>query len=122
MELFVYDWFYTGYTVYGHCLDGNGKYALLKVRDFRPSCYVDGERIVRSDVIPIQRIEKMMVTSRNIARSVSFEQVFFSNAAEMRAFVSDVRNGALHVGRSPRFRFSCRRSRRTTSGGYACRR
>lgn len=82
MELFVYNWFYTGYTIYGHCLNEGGKYQLVKVKDFCPSCYVEGE-----DAPRFARAEyRRMLSSRDISTLRPFYRVYFSNAKEMEEF------------------------------------
>ena len=66
-ELFVYSWFYTGFNVYGHCLDESGKYVLLTVRGFYPSCYVEGETVPVCSVVPLKAEYRRMATSRNVS-------------------------------------------------------
>ena len=90
-DLFVYSWFYTGYTVYGHCLDDNGKYVLLTVNGFHPYCYVEGTNVPRSNVVPEKVIRCRMATSRNVSVQRSFIQVFFRNKKDLDAFASEVR-------------------------------
>jgi DNA polymerase delta subunit 1 len=88
VELFVYNWFYTGYSVYGHCLDGDGKYALLNVRGFHPSCYIEGNTVPVSSVVPLRAEYKRMVTSRDVSAPRSFYRLYFNNAKEMDGFFS----------------------------------
>ena len=91
MDLFVYSWYYTGYTVYGHGLNDEGEYALLKIDDYRPSCYVEGERLPNCSVVPWRAEYRRMVTSKDISVKRPFHQVFFKNMKEMEAFVSEVK-------------------------------
>jgi DNA polymerase delta subunit 1 len=91
MELFVYNWFYTGHSVHGHCLDENGGYVLLNVVGFYPSCYVQGETIPASSVTPIKAEYRRMATSRDISRLTPFYRLYFEDAKRMYAFISDTR-------------------------------
>ena len=87
MELFVYNWFYTGFTIYGHCLDVNGEYQLLKVRNFFPSCYVEGRP--SSTVVPVHAEHRMMLSSRDISSQRHFHLLSFQNADDMLLFSKD---------------------------------
>ena len=92
MELFVYNWFYTGFTIYGHCLDINGEYKLLKVRNFLPSCYVEGETVrPSSTVVPVQAEYRRMLSSRDISSQRPFHLLSFQNAKDMSHFSQDGR-------------------------------
>jgi DNA polymerase delta subunit 1 len=91
IELFVYSWFYTGFNVYGHCLDGNGKYVLLTVRGFYPSCYVEGETVPVCSVVPLRAEYSRMATSRNVSSLSPFYRLFFENSKQMDAFLSEAR-------------------------------
>lgn len=88
--LFVYNWFYNGYAIYGHCLDEQGEYMLLKVSDFRPFCYVEGDNIPNSTIVPYMVEYKRMATSRNISDMRSFCRIYFYNMKDMNQFCSDV--------------------------------
>jgi DNA polymerase delta subunit 1 len=90
-DLFVYSWFYTGYNVYGHCLNNNGKYRLLTVRGFRPSCYVEGETVPTSSVVPAKAEYRRMATSRNVSLLAPFHKLYFDNSKQMDAFLFEVR-------------------------------
>jgi DNA polymerase elongation subunit (family B) len=89
MRLFAYDWFYNGYTVCGHCLNETGGYVLLRVRDFHPFCYVEGDTIKNSTVAPIDVEHTFMSTSRDISTSRPFCRVYFDNATDMARFSMD---------------------------------
>ena len=86
MELFVYNWFYTGYTVYGHCLDKNGKYRQVKITNFLPSCYVEGDTVPSSTVIPVRAEYRRMLSSRDVSLLRPFHQLYFRNGGDMEAF------------------------------------
>lgn len=90
-DLFVYNWFYNGYAVYGHCLNQEGKYVLLKITDFYPSCYVEGSNVPHCDVTPYKVEYKNMVTSQNVSSVHPFCRVFFYNLKDMNNFTSKVR-------------------------------
>lgn len=90
-ELFVYSWFYTGYNVYGHCLDANGSYRLLTVRGFHPSCYVEGETVPVSSVVPLKAEYRRMATSRDVSLLKPFYRLYFDDSRQMDAFLSEVR-------------------------------
>ncbi len=92
MELFVYSWFYNGYTVYGHCLDDEYNYTLLKVLDFYPSCYVEGETVPSSATVPFEVEYKRMLSSRDISTLKPFYRLFFRNAKELTSFSYEQRN------------------------------
>lgn len=89
MDLFVYDWFYTGYNVYGHCLTDNGEYKLLTVNNFYPYCFYEGEQIPTSSIAPVKITYKKMVSSLNIAEASSYYQIFFKNTNQMNKFVAE---------------------------------
>ena len=93
MDLFAYSWYYTGYAICGHCLDDGGRYRLLRVRDYRPSCYVEGERLPSCSVVPLKAEYKLMVTSRDISTKKPFHRVFFKNIKHMNDFASEVKYG-----------------------------
>lgn len=90
-ELFVYSWFYTGYTVYGHCLDDAGEYRLLKIGDFLPSCFVEGETVPKSTVVPLKAEYKRMLSSRDVSIMRPFYRLFFRNGKEMESFAQEQR-------------------------------
>ena len=89
IDLFVYSWYYTGVYLYGHCLDAEGNYKLLKVQNYYPSCYVEGENIKNSSVIPLKTEYKIMATSIDISVKKPFQRVFFKNITDMNIFVSE---------------------------------
>lgn len=86
MELFVYSWFYTGYTLYGHCLDDLGKYKLLKVLDYLPSCFVEGDTVPKSTVAPVKAEYKRMLSSKDVSSLRSFYRLYFQNMADLERF------------------------------------
>ena len=88
-DLFVYSWYYTGFGIYGHCLDVEGKYKLLQVKNYHPSCYIEGEVFPKSSVIPIRTEYMSMATSRDISVKKPFYKVFFKNIRDMNNFVSE---------------------------------
>jgi len=88
MDLFVYSWFYTGHNVYGHCINGEGKYMLLTVRGFYPSCYVEGETVPSSSVAPLKAEYKKMATSRNVSSLRPFYKLYFENMTNMSTYLS----------------------------------
>ena len=92
MELFVYNWIYTGYTLYGHSLDDDGKYMLLKVTDFFPSCFVEGETVKKSTVVPVKTEYKIMSSSRDISSRRPFHRMYFRNKKDMDIFARENRN------------------------------
>jgi DNA polymerase elongation subunit (family B) len=93
--LFVYSWFYTDYTVYGHCLDKEGGYHLLSVRGFYPSCYVEIEpddRVLNATSVAIVKVEQVdMNSSRDIYAVLPCCRIYFENAKQMEIFVSEIR-------------------------------
>jgi DNA polymerase delta subunit 1 len=89
MELFVYSWFYTGHNVYGHCLRDDGEYALLTVRGFYPSCYIEGSRVPPSQVAPLRVQCAKMATSRDVSLQKPFCKLYFRNMKDMDAFLSE---------------------------------
>ena len=91
MKLFVYNWYYTGYDVYGHCLDEGGTYRLVKVTNYRPSCYVEGDALPRTSVVPLKTEYRRMATSRDVSVTRPFHRVFFRNMRDMDDFVSEAR-------------------------------
>lgn len=91
MILFVYNWVYNGYVIYGHCLDQKGNYQLIKVHDFFPSCFVEGEQLPKSTVIPHTTIYKRMATSTDISQIRPFYQVFFQNMPAMQQYITENR-------------------------------
>jgi DNA polymerase elongation subunit (family B) len=91
MELFVYNWFYNGYAMYGHCLDNDGKYKLLKIHNFYPSCYIEGDFIPNSTVIPYKVERKQMVTSKDISTVRLFHRIYFYNTTDMNQFTKEIR-------------------------------
>ncbi len=86
MDLFVYDWAYNGYALRGHCLDEYGKYTCLTVTDFFPSCYVEGDTVPRSSVVPRTVEFKRMLSSKDVSTLRPFNRLFFDNAADMATF------------------------------------
>ena len=98
-EYFVYNWFYTGYTVYGHCLDTDGHYHLITVHGFYPSCYVestDGDTSF-STVNPVNVEYKEMRSSRDIAAVLPYYKLYFENTKKMEMFVSEARKNYMKV-------------------------
>ena len=98
-EYFVYNWFYTGYTVYGHCLDADGHYHLITVHGFYPSCYVestDGDTSF-STVNPVNVEYKEMRSSRDIAAVLPYYKLYFENTKKMEMFVSEARKNYMKV-------------------------
>ena len=91
VELFVYSWFYTGFNIYGHCLDESGEYVLLTVRGFHPFCYVEGEKVPACSVVPLKAEYKRMATSRNVSSLSPFYKLYFENSKQMDAFLSEAR-------------------------------
>lgn len=89
MKLFVYNWVYNNNSViYGHCLDECGNYKLVTVSDYYPSCYVKGDSIPRSMIIPHKVIYKQMVTSTDISTSYPFCQIYFKNMQQMYKYIA----------------------------------
>ena len=86
MELFVYTWVYNGYTIYGHCLDPNGSHVCIKVQDFFPSCYIEGDTVPRSTVIPRAAKFQRMLSSKDISRLQPFYRLYFDNASDLTSF------------------------------------
>lgn len=91
MELFVYNWFYTGYTVYGHCLDKNGKYRQVKITNFLPSCYVEGDTVPSSTIVPVRAEYKRMLSSRDVSSLRPFYRLHFRNGNDMEMFARQQR-------------------------------
>ena len=98
-EYFVYNWFYTGYTVYGHCLDIEGHYRLITVHGFYPSCYVESKNgdTSFSTVDPVKVEYKEMRSSRDISAILPYYQLFFENTKQMETFVSEARKNYIKV-------------------------
>ena len=99
VNYFVYNWFYTGYRVYGHCLDTDGRYHLLTVHGFYPSCYVeskDGDTSF-STVNPVKAEYKEMRSSRDISTILPYYKVYFENTKQMETFVSEARKNYTKV-------------------------
>lgn len=86
MDLFVYTWVYNGYTIYGHSLDNDGNYVCIRVTDFFPSCYIEGDTVPRSAVIPRAAEFKRMLSSRNISSLYPFYRLYFDNAFDLTSF------------------------------------
>src|SRR6476646_11765083 len=89
VDLFVYSWYYTGFTVYGHCLDDAGQYRLLRVTDFMPSCFVEGETVPQSTVVPARAEYKRMLSSRDISCRRPFYRLYFQNGRDMESFARE---------------------------------
>lgn len=106
-EYFVYNWFYTGYRVYGHCLNTDGQYHLLTVHGFYPSCYVESkDGNVHSDaseytsfstVNPVKVEYKKMGSSRDISSLLPYYQFYFENIKQMETFVSEARKNYIKI-------------------------
>ena len=96
---FVYNWFYTGYSVYGHCLDTDGHYHILTVHGFYPSCYVESEdgNTDFSTVNPVKVEYKRMGLSRDISALLPYYQLYFENTKQMETFVSEARKKYIKV-------------------------
>lgn len=86
MELFVYNWIYTGYTLYGHCLDDEGNYRQLEVTDFLPSCFIEGDTVPSSTVVPVKVKYKRMLSSVDISSLRPFNRLYFKNKKNMDEF------------------------------------
>lgn len=86
MDLFVYNWAYNGHTVYGHCLNKNGKYVCIRCEDFYPSCYVEGDTVPRSAVVPRAAEFKRMFSSRDVSRLCPFYRLYFNSASDLTSF------------------------------------
>lgn len=100
IDLFVYSWYYTGFTVYGHCLDDAGEYRLLRVTDFMPSCFVEGETVPESTVVPAKAEYKRMLSSRDISCRRPFYRLYFRNGRDMESF-SRERSGRCYMADIP---------------------
>lgn len=102
-EYFVYNWFYTGYTVYGHCLDIEGNYHLITVHGFYPSCYVENKngdtfsQGMCESVNPVKVEYKKMRSSRDISAIMPYYQLYFENTKQMETFVSEARKNYIKV-------------------------
>jgi DNA polymerase delta subunit 1 len=104
MMLFVYDWFYNGSTVYGHCLDESGKYAILKVHDFYPSCYIEGDSVPDSSAVHPVRVEyKDMASSCDISTPRPFCRMFWKSAKDMEIFSREHRCYMAEIPQIPAF-------------------
>nr|YP_009659048.1 DNA polymerase family B [Spizellomyces sp. 'palustris']QCQ69046.1 DNA polymerase family B [Spizellomyces sp. 'palustris'] len=86
-ELFVYDWVHRGNIIFGHCIDEQGNYCMIKINGFSPFCYVEGDTIPPSTVIPVKVSYKKMATSRDIYTLYPFHKVFFDSKKDMTQFV-----------------------------------
>ena len=100
IDLFVYSWYYTGFTVYGHCLDDAGEYRLLRVTDFMPSCFVEGDTVPESTVVPTKAEYKRMLSSRDISCRRPFYRLYFRNSRDMESF-SRERSGRCYMADIP---------------------
>ena len=105
-EYFVYNWFYTGYRVYGHCLDADGRYHLLTVCGFYPSCYIesrdDSENNIFqspdfSTVNPVKAEYREMGSSRDISALIPYYQLYFENTKQMGTFVSEAKHNYMKI-------------------------
>ena len=86
-SLFVYDWTYKGQgIIFGQCLDDKGAYRQIMLDGYYPFCYVEGEALPSSNVVPVRSVYKQMYTSLDISTSKPFHQVFFRTVKDMRTF------------------------------------
>jgi DNA polymerase elongation subunit (family B) len=99
-DLFVYSWYYTGFTVYGHCFDDAGEYRLIRVTDFMPSCFVEGETVPESTVVPAKAEYKRMLSSRDISCRRPFYRLYFHNGRDMESFARE-RSGRCYMADIP---------------------
>ena len=97
VEYFVYNWFYTGNTVYGHCLDIDGHYHLITVHGFYPSCYVSSGDTSFSTVNPVNAEYKEMRSSRDISAVMPYYKLYFENTKQMKTFVSEAKQNYIKV-------------------------
>lgn len=89
MELFVYNWYYNGSTINGHCIDNNSDYKLIQIKGYKPSCYVE---LSDEQLLYAYHYEpKVMVTSQDINTKKQFYKVYFKNMNNMYKFVSEFR-------------------------------
>eukprot|EP00850_Spirogloea_muscicola_P023268 SM000343S12824 [mRNA] locus=s343:117:4245:+ [translate_table: standard] len=58
----------------GHSLDENGRYRVLKIGGYRPFCYVEGETLPPSAVVPQRVYYKRMATSADISALRPFNE------------------------------------------------
>ena len=100
IDLFVYSWYYTGFTVYGHCINDAGEYRLLRVTDFMPSCFVEGETVPESTVVPAKAEYKRMISSRDISCRRPFYRLYFRNGRDMESFARE-RSGRCYMADIP---------------------
>lgn len=89
MELFVYQWDYKLESIYGHCLDENGKYILINICDYKPYCFIEGEDIPLSHIVPIKTQKVNMATSLNISDKKTFCKVWFYSYKDMNYFAKE---------------------------------
>ncbi len=100
VDLFAYSWYYTGFTVYGHCLDDAGEYRLIRVTDFMPSCFVEGETVPESTVVPAKAEYRRMFSSRDISCKRPFYRLYFQNGRDMESFARE-RSGRCYMADIP---------------------
>ena len=89
MELFVYLWEYRYNSIYAHGLDNDGKYILVRVRDYMPSCYVEGEMFPASIIIPAKIESVNMTTSLDVCNKRAYHRAWFKNYKNMEDFAKN---------------------------------
>ena len=86
MEFFVYSWEYKYGIVCAHSLDNDGRYTLLRVHNYMPSCYVEGDRFPSSNIIPVKIERASMATSLDVCNMRTYHQAWFKSYKSMEDF------------------------------------
>ena len=92
MEFFVYSWEYKYGIVCAHSLDDDGKYTFLRVHNYMPSCYVEGDRFPSSNIIPVKIERANMATSLDVCNRRTYHQAWFKSYKNMEDFTKNNRN------------------------------
>ena len=87
--VFVYLWEYRYNSIYAHSLDDNGKYILLRIQNYMPSCYVEGEMFPASKIVPAKIKRLNMTTSLDVCNKRAYHRAWFKNYKNMEDFVKN---------------------------------
>lgn len=79
MEFFVYFWEYKYSIIYAHSLDDKGKYILLGIQNYMPSCCVEGEVFPGNKIIPAKIERVNMATSLDVCNKRAYHRAWFKN-------------------------------------------
>jgi len=96
MELFVYFWEYKYSSIYAHSLDDKGKYILLRIQNYMPSCYVEGEVFPGNKIIPAKIERVNMATSLDVCNKRAYHRTWFKNYKNMEDFAKNSKKCFMH--------------------------